>query len=326
MNIKLIGALIDFEIEGDYSSYKIPGSLRISKNQKILSEKFLNDTFVKNIGEIEARNLREFMYVYLEVNKEEDPQKFHTLNIPGQLLNSVGILKWWLFSLWLVKDNSVKIRNTYLYTEDVEIITIYSNTAVEQHSNAIGQHCNTRFTLEEFEKSIYWFSVFLPHVIQDEKREVVEDGFQKDDTPKIYVKNDRFLRALRFISVARGQAFIPEKITSFVSAMEALLSTSNAELRFQVSERACKILGGDLEEKKKNYALVKEAYDARSAYVHGAELFTKYRKANGKLENLAVSIDNLMRELLKVLLEKYSDIATMESKQLNDWFEDLILK
>ncbi|WP_142314850.1 HEPN domain-containing protein [Bacillus wiedmannii] len=154
----------------------------------------------------------------------------------------------------------------------------------------------------------------------------MKQGFVKDDSHEIYMQENRFLRALRFLFLARRQSFVPEKITSLISAMESLLSTSNSELKFQVSSRACKIIGGDLEEKKNNYDIIREAYDLRSAYVHGGELVGKYRRENGKLTSLATNMDDVMRKLMKELIENHSELAEKDTKGLGEWFTDLMLK
>ncbi|PFY69697.1 HEPN domain-containing protein [Bacillus wiedmannii] len=158
------------------------------------------------------------------------------------------------------------------------------------------------------------------------KGEQMKQGFVKDDSHEIYMQENRFLRALRFLFLARRQSFVPEKITSLKSAMESLLSTSNSELKFQVSSRACKIIGGDLEEKKNNYDIIREAYDLRSAYVHGGELVGKYRRENGKLTSLATNMDDVMRKLMKELIENHSELAEKDTKGLGEWFTDLMLK
>lgn len=327
MDIKLIGSLIGYDVEGEYPHYELQDGFLISRDQQFLNENFLNDYFVKRVGELDAESLQRYMYVYFIVNTNEIPKEVQSINIPAMFSSSIGMLNAWLLSLWLVKDNSVSMRNIYLYTEDDTDQAVASRTLQDVCLNALGEQSVTIFTEEEFDEAINWLNILKPYLSgKNRESEELKEGLVKDDSHDIYMKNDRFLRALRFIFLARSQSFIPERITSFVSAMETLLSTSNAELKFQVSSRACKILGGELEERKRNYDIVREAYDLRSSYVHGSELYKKYRSDNGKLDNLAKNVDNLMRELIRVLLEKHSDLAGMSNDQLNDWFTNLILE
>lgn len=324
MHLNLIGSLIGFETTEHVQAF---GDFNVGNEVGFLSDNFLDDYFVKQIGEIEVDTLKEYTYIYNFLNTDNIPDEFHPVNINGIYSNSIALIEAWLASLWFVKDNSVSRRNIYFIVKDNTEQSVGMSSTSNANSNALGTHSQTVFSIEELQEALKWMGLIKPYlerkVIKEEK---LEDGFRKDDSHEIYMEDNRFLRALRFIFLARRSSFVPEKITSLISAMETLLSTSNNELKFQVSSRACKILGGNLEEKQNNYDIIREAYDLRSTYVHGGKLVGKYRKENGKLANLATNMDNVMRKLMKELLENYSELAEKDSEKLGEWFRDLILK
>ncbi|KAA0788693.1 HEPN domain-containing protein [Bacillus sp. BPN334] len=324
MYLNLIGSLIGFENTKHEQAF---GDFNVTNEEKFLNDNFLDDYFVKRIGEIEVDSLMEHAYIYSSLNIDEIPAEYQPVNIPAIISNSIAMLDGWLMALWFVKDNSVSRRNIYIIQKHEKGQAVALRSTTDSNTNALGEQCQTVFSSEELDEALKWMGLIRPHLTgKDRTGEEIEQGFIKDDSHEIYTKDHRFLRALRFIFLARRQSFVPEKITSLISAMETLLSTSNNELKFQVSSRACKIIGGDLEEKKNNYNIIREAYDLRSAYVHGAKLVGRYSRENGKLASLATNMDNVIRNLMKELLEKYPELAEKDNDGLGDWFRDLILE
>lgn len=288
---KIIGAVLHLEIEPQdgflYSSYDLDKGFSLSRDQDLLTTEFLQEHFIESLGKFEIDFLANSMYLFSLTDTDEVPKEYHPINFNAVFENADAMLNVWLLALWMVKDNSVNIRKLYLYLVELDKSSVNMRFHYQAYSNASGKMGVTTFTIEELRESLDWLDV-LGNYLRGKNREnyEVKTGFEKDDTELIYEVENRFLRALRFIIEGRGESFLPAKITSYITALESMLSTSTAELRFQVSERAAKIIGGSSDEKIANFDIVKDAYDARSAYVHGSLMSRKFRNQSS-LEELS---------------------------------------
>ncbi|HDX9493756.1 TPA: hypothetical protein ROY31_005100 [Bacillus thuringiensis] len=333
MFAKSIGAVFNLEIEPQdgklYSFYDLDNGFSLSKDQDRLGTEFLQEYFVQKVGRFEIDDLVNNMYIYNISNLDELPKELQPDNHFAVFQNINAMLHAWLFSLWFVKDNSVNIRTMYLYLIDSDKSSVDMISQNKVNSTARGKQECVKFTMGELSESLNWLDILSLYLKGKEKNGKKEKNrkteFRKDDSEHIYATDNRFLRAMRFIMEARGETFLPSKITSYISALESMLSTSTTELKFQVSERAAKLIGGSLEEQMANFDIVREAYDARSAYVHGSVVNRKYRNGN-KLEELAVKLDDLMRNLMKVMLQKHTELATMKQEELSVWYKKLMFK
>nr|WP_256437736.1 HEPN domain-containing protein [Sporosarcina sp. Marseille-Q4063] len=114
-------------------------------------------------------------------------------------------------------------------------------------------------------------------------------------------------RALRFILEAKGQSFLPAKITFYISALESLLSNSNSELRMQVADRGARILGQTFNERVRINEVISKAYTFRSTYIHGAarteRSIRKALKPLNNVEELLIELDAILRKIKKYSLQ-----------------------
>lgn len=112
--------------------------------------------------------------------------------------------------------------------------------------------------------------------------------------------SSRFSRAFSHIGRAQSTAFLSEKITFYCSALEALFSTSQAELAHQIAERVALILASDAEERIKIYRFLKECYSFRSKYIHGSPLTDI---AGSRIAEISTLLDSTVRDAVEVILK-----------------------
>ena len=114
-----------------------------------------------------------------------------------------------------------------------------------------------------------------------------------------------------YIFHARAIAAITIKVLMYITAMEALVSTSTAELSHQVAERVALLIGDGAEERMRIYNSIKKGYGVRSKAAHGEP----QKGTEQDVAELLVQLDEYMRRLMK--LDSPYDL---EQGKLNDFF------
>jgi hypothetical protein len=112
--------------------------------------------------------------------------------------------------------------------------------------------------------------------------------------------SSRFSRALALIGRAQKTAFLSEKITFYCSALEALFSTSQAELAHQIAERVALISSLDAQARMQKYRFLKDCYSFRSKYIHGSPL--KDLK-EAEIAERSTRLDAAVRDAVEVALK-----------------------
>ena len=130
-------------------------------------------------------------------------------------------------------------------------------------------------------------------------------------------------RALQFIDSARNSSNLGFKIAHYISAFEALFSTSPAELSHKLSEKVAFLLGAHGLSKIEVFQNMKSAYDMRSKLVHGASLSDN--KIN-EMARLSICCDEYLRKIMQLLfsevdLKRKIDVA---QNKLDNYFEEMI--
>jgi hypothetical protein len=115
----------------------------------------------------------------------------------------------------------------------------------------------------------------------------------------VYVYHARFINALTI------------KVLMYITAMEALVSTSTAELSHQVAERVAILLSADVNERLNIYNEIKKGYGVRSKAAHGEPL----KGTEQDVKDLLVRLDDYMRRLMK-----FDTPYDLEQGDINDFF------
>jgi hypothetical protein len=127
------------------------------------------------------------------------------------------------------------------------------------------------------------------------------------------------------VESARVAPNVGFKVAHYMSAFEALFSTSPAELSYRLSERVAFLLGNYGHSRAEVFRQVKLAYEVRSKLVHGDGL------AQSKIETiseLSRCCDAYLREIMQLLfgeedLKAQIDVAP---NAIDRFFEQIIFE
>lgn len=211
--------------------------------------------------------------------------------------------------LWFIRDNSVYVRDGFLfvYDKDFEDGVSYKASLSTINTKAIGIIEETCFSTEE----IVSVAENMPMISLDE----ISSGANfRTATQFQYFKNAKMGRkaiAEVYVFHARASASLPMKVLMYITSMEALVSTSTFELSHQVAERAAVLLGEDSTARNAIYIEIKKGYGYRSKTAHGEALQGTEQDVVILLERL----DEYVRRLL--MLDTPYDL---ELKDINNYF------
>lgn len=240
--------------------------------------------------------------------------------INDELHNMYGISQMFSLALWFVKDNSVNTDfSLYYNTNNGFSFIVRKNLMV---SNSQGIYGSVLFNNSEYNRAIVYMNM-LSGILEYEERDFDKYESYNNLNNNLNQNTDSFNRALRYLQIARNESFIPSKIASYISILETLFAISDSNT-YKTPERASLFVGNSLEDKQKIFKLTKDAYDVRSSYVHGSDI---YRKHNKVLEKISQDLDGIIR---KVMLKFFLDHSELnytgdDSTKVNKYFIDLVL-
>jgi hypothetical protein len=312
----VLGPIFNFDFEDDI---RIPETnVNIIKNNKLIEELVQNPNFLMNVGAI---NIKHLLSTELHFSQHRIPSE-HDVS-PMQLISlQKYMVQTFLFSLWLVKDNAVNSGNFYWRNAKSHVIT---DSPVILFSNSKGEYERTTFSFEEINsaKELQGKVIKYSKVDSGDKEQFTGEEGQINNFNKHFpYPNDRISRSLRLITIARSQSFLPAKISSYISSVEALISSSRESLSMQVSERVPKIIGGSAEEKIINHDKLKAAYNIRSKFVHGDRISDNLA---AQIENGSADLDDLVRKLLVKVINEYDEIAEYNENALTKWYKENLM-
>ena len=211
---------------------------------------------------------------------------------------------------WTLRDNSIYVRDGFLFVYDKEIEdgVTYKASLSAINTKATTDIEDVTFTKEEIEdlsKDMKLISVEAVRTGEANYRDVTQ--FQYFKSAKIgrkmmawvYGYHARFINALTI------------KVLMYITAMEALVSTSTAELSHQVAERVAILLSEDVNDRLNIYNEIKKGYGVRSKAAHGEPL----KGTEQDVKDLLVRLDDYMRRLMK-----FDTPYDLEQGDINDFF------
>ena len=217
--------------------------------------------------------------------------------------------------LWAIRDNSVYVRDGFLFAYDrvPEDGMTFKASLGAIYTKASTDICDVMFTKEEILKVASEIEELSLSEVKDGKKDYsIPDQFQYFKGAKI----GRKFYAWIYIHFARSNSAIPVKILMYVTAMEALVSTTTIELSHQVSERIALLLGSDKASRLLIYSEIKKAYGYRSKAAHGESL----KGTEQEMMAFLTEIDEYLRQLMK-FVEPYC----FDDKKINDFFLDKLM-
>lgn len=211
--------------------------------------------------------------------------------------------------LWLLEDNSIYIRDGFLYTYEERLSDGYTFKASLSavFSKANGRIEPSVFSLESLTSLSSDMFVINSEDISPEienYKDATQDHFWKKN------KVERKLRAWGYILLARSQSQPPLKMMLYTMALESLLGTSTTELSHRLAERSAIMLGTTTEERIIIYTTIKKSYDNRSTIAHGDLL-----KDDSNFEDRIIKVDDYLRKLMS-----FEEPYNIENAEIDKFF------
>ena len=325
--IRIISSIRYFQLSGivQFRYYYI--SLT---NDEQLRTQLWDNGFKRAGGELSMGSFRDsaYSYVYVPNFELKDPD-------PGVALGnfsrtSVFFLHSYLTFLWFVKDNSVSYNEAIssLSMDDKHFFTAGSNYEVA--TNSKGMLETTYFTHDELMQAAIIYNQY--QLITERKKQIVpsentdavffetwKEGSKPEDLIDINIKDYNLVplieRALTFIFSARTSPVLPNKLSLYMTALEAIfVPEGGGELQQKISERAAFYIGTK-ENKSQIFKTIQNAYRVRSKYVHGDVMPSVYKNIDA-LRLLCLQIDHITRQIFtKVVMvdsERFKDQKALE--------------
>lgn len=216
--------------------------------------------------------------------------------------------------LWLIKDNSVYVRDGFLtlYDDDIEkgitykaSLSAVNSTSQSEVKPIIFTNTELELTIKEFQQSPF------PSIDEfNQGGKHPEPGYYKKDS-------SRESRADYFIKGARGGSNLASKIVSYCTALECLFTTGNSEVNHKIAERVAVLLSNNPESRKEHFSIVKKAYDIRSRIIHGSYI----KEKDEMLIHLSEQLDTILRQILS----SRSDVFSLSDFDMDEYFINKIM-
>lgn len=324
LNYLVFGSVYYFSFKEEVVIKHDLGNLIIAKEHELLSGMIDDDLLTRNIGLIEKDNLKKNP-LHFSIHKV-DINNMKSFELVTSMVSMQRYLTQSFFlALWIIKDNSINTGNLVWW--QYESGQIMSNQPAILFSNSKGEYSDTFYSAEEIKQALNWKQKLISYTSseleeKDEKdiltNSLLSNTIHNQNKQNLELNENRIKRSIRLINIARSQSFLPAKIASYISSIEALISSNRESLIMQVAERAPKILGGSLENKKENHDKIRAAYGIRNKYVHGDKVT---KSAANKLDQVSEDIDSIARFLLIKMIDEYDYTKDYGEKDMTRWYE-----
>jgi hypothetical protein len=253
----------------------------------------VGETFLSIIGTLDAMALYEYPILVLSGEKiSKSLSEYNEEKTGIFLLNN--FTSNFLTQLWMEKDHAVNIHMTYIVERNSEN-EIFTEKSIDRfwYTDRDGQDAiRTEFSHKEISSAVQRINTIenyenlAPHSAQTLRTSGTNRGemFQ------------------HWLHDARRADDVLIKISKYISALEALLSTSSAELSHQLSERVALLLPpSKLIDQKEIFLEMKGCYSFRSKVIHGGVI---KEKDKAKLFVKSEFLDNVCRTFMRELVNK----------------------
>ena len=237
-------ALLNVHVQGDLGlGIEIGFGLRLT-NDRDRIDGFFSDHFKRTVGALETLtllNADSVVYEFSRIRTEEIDRQV-LINRLNDFMARLGMFK---VGLWLLKDNSVDFDLCFSevpHGKNPSQIT--SNAVAVAASDCTGQVVTTTFTAAELQAIASLLSSSISDVMSLE---------QPMRPPRL----GRIGRALYLVQAARAYRDLGLKIGFYCTCLEALFSTSAAELSHKLAERLAYFISAEPAERASVYAGMK---------------------------------------------------------------------
>ena len=201
----------------------------------------------------------------------------------ARIMDCVNTVTSLLYQMWIFKDNAASSDRGWLYLSRKSEGMCHSNYNLGRNSCANGKKTVVAFNAEEL-KNLRLASTAL--------------GIPKiasQNTTALSHETSKYERFTLFLQAARENTDLGIKVSQYITALEALVSTSSSELSHQVAERVACLITERGQARVDVYRKLKGAYNFRSKVVHGDTINTKQFE---KLTDCSEFLDQACRAVL----------------------------
>jgi len=313
MIIDIIAPILYFKFDIPNSSINV-FEIKITDNKEYLHQPLSRDdgpNFLANLG---RNNYYHKILAYPCLYYSGDTDK---LTCPIDVRNEYSIsdslnhlFHIYFLSLWFVKDNSASTDDFFWNNPQKKGKGVEASGTTRKcntYSNSAGNYQAVSFSSKELERADIFLKTIIPLYKGDPLRfPVPSTGINMSPYNYVpYNNHNRLKRSIDFLIKARFTSFLPTKISMYMAVLESLFNTEKYKkyVGKTVQARASTFLGSDV---TSNREIIKQAYNARSEYIHG-QIFKTLEKSEDdreKLINLSKKVDNLIREILTKAIEE----------------------
>jgi hypothetical protein len=218
-------------------------------------------------------------------------------NLDRTLVSELYHVSSFIQNLWVIKDNAAYFDRGWLCVKSRGLHHCHNNNLGSRISSSKGDFNSIEFSFEELKYAR------LP------KMSLSDKNYESGQATALGHKTLRYQRFRYFISAARQTTDIGLKISQYITALEALVSSSSTEVTHQVSERIACLLEPPGSDRIDDYKRIKQAYGFRSKVVHGSTI------KEGQFDQLRDTSD---------YLDKACRILTIKYVTDEDKFRDCI--
>lgn len=269
------------------------------------------------IGMVNAKTILEATAV--NFIRQDADEEIHEDSAEATLRSAMAWTQQFLFSLWLVKDNSGSAGDGHLFLvkESGESGVISLRPGV------------MNFTADCHRKSVNVSRAELGEAISlfERVKAITPQGEWRLDEPRPsgLVFDSRIVRTIYYAQAARAHAEIAVKLAFQCLCFESLFASSSDSIRHRVSERPALLVGTGGQQSRVVYDDITALYKARSSIVHGDPIAAKRVR---KLQALAVRADEHLRRAIRGILETPALLALFsanKAEDVDDYFLERIL-
>lgn len=317
MRYKFITAIHYLELENKDMRIDLPSG-QISNSKRLLDELFQNNLSLHTLGVHSIDEIYGAPSYYVvsgdlkNCANQDEFDSFGTSFCFALLRQIEGMIN----KLWNLCDNSIYVRDGFLYTYTDEVSDGCTFKASVSLVNTFSTGEIKSVVISENELLRYGEEMDV--LVNDVG--IIDGQDYKFATQFQHYKKYGLSRkelAEYYVAAARGAGSVPMKVLMYCSAIEALVANTTTELSHRVAERVAILLGADQEERRDIYSKVKLGYDTRSKVAHGDYLKTE----ETKIRECSMNLDGYLRTLLKFDEPFDLKASEIDSYYLNKLFE-----
>jgi hypothetical protein len=231
-------------------------------------------------------------------------------NLDHSLIMELQNVASFVNNLWIIKDNAAYFDRGWLSVKAGTSRYCHNNTVGNRISSSKGDLSSVEFSFEELRearlpKSSSSYPIYEGH------------------PTALGDKTLRYHRFTYFITFARQTIDVGLKISQYITALEALVSSASMEVTHQVSERVACLLEPPGNGRISDFKRIKKAYNFRSTVVHGSAI---KEKQLDQLRDTSDYLDKSCRILMRKYInneERFRDC--IESDDIEAFFLDKLL-